>query len=213
MERKKLIEALCQREWHMFVMVNNNGGTASCQQDEDFFKKMRCCQFLAWSDDMLANYLDDLEVAETCGRNLLMEKYAWMMENTHPDEFAGIRDSLPQLTEEHLALVRSIVRQQVEWEAEVDKAFPMTRSSGRPLRKDQDTGHVTSFETYLDCELKSYSLPTLKAYHKHMLDLAANGGNMALEVAENTARAYGFACLADMEKAKVARIRQDKAQN
>lgn len=205
MDRTTMIDRLCQLEWQMFSQVRNNGGPASCQQDEGFFKKMRACQFKAWSDDMLARYRDDLAAAAACGRNLPMEKYAWMMESTHPDEFAAISDSLPPLSQEQRDCIAAIVATMLDWEAAVDRAYPHMRAGGRPLRKQQDTPWATSFETYLEGELKSYSLPTLRSYLAHVQELQRNGGNMALEVAEHTARAYGFASLAAMEEHQAAR--------
>jgi len=78
LDRNTLIHELCGREWNMFVQVNNRGGKASCQNDELFFRKMRTCQFSGWSDAMLQSYQKDLIHAENAGRNLPMEKYAWM---------------------------------------------------------------------------------------------------------------------------------------
>ena len=103
MDRAELIEAVCGYEWDMFSKVNNIGGKASCQNDEAFFKKMRVCQFAGWSDDMLASYLVDLVEAAAMERNLPMEKYAWMMESTHPAEFGPLRSSLPDLSAEQWA--------------------------------------------------------------------------------------------------------------
>ena len=205
MDRTTLIDRLCHCEWQMFSQVRNNGGPASCQQDEGFFKKMRACQFRAWSDDMLAHYLDDLSAAGACGRNLPMEKYAWMMESTHPDEFAAIRDSLPPLSQEQRDCIAAIVPLMLDWEDAVDRAYPHMRAGGRPLRKEQDTPWATSFETYLDGELKTFSSATLRSYLEHAQQVRRKGGNMALEVAEHTARAYGFASLAAMEEHQAAR--------
>ena len=80
-------------------------------------------------------------------------------------------------------------------EEEVDKAYPYMRANGRPLRKEHDTPYVTSFETYLEGELKTYSLDTLHAYAHHVAELYEQGGNLALLVAEATAKAYGFESL------------------
>ncbi|MBR3880418.1 MAG: DUF4125 family protein [Mailhella sp.] len=208
MERTLLIEELCSREWVMFSAVNNRGGKASCQNDEDFFKKMRACQFKGWSDEMLASYRQDLIDADACGRNLPMEKYAWMMESTHPSEFMEVRASLPEISLERLELVRELVDIQVRWEAEVDSAYPFMRAGGRPLRKSQDTPWVTSFETYMDGELKTYSLETLRRYREHVRRLSAEGRNLAFIVAEHTAKAYGF----DSLEAAEARARRRAEQ-
>ena len=200
MDKTTLVDAICEREWQMFSQVQNNGGPASCQQDAQGFKRMRTCQFAAWDTATLALYLEDLDRAGAEGRNLPMEKYAWMMERTHPDEFAALADDLPPLTQEQRDIITAIVRVQVDWEAAVDTRFPHVRAGGRPLRSAQDAPGVTSFETYLEGELKSYSLATLQSYLAHVQRVEAEGGNLALDVAEHTARAYGFASLADMEQ-------------
>lgn len=205
MDKTTLVDAICEREWQMFSQVQNNGGPASCQQDAQGFKRMRTCQFAAWDVATLALYLEDLDRAGAEGRNLPMEKYAWMMESTHPGEFAAIRDSLPALSREQLDCIAAIVPQVVDWEAAVDEAFPHVRAGGRPLRKAQDTPYVTSFETYLEGELKTFSLATLQSYLAHLRQVQQNGGNMALEVAEHTAHAYGFVTLEAMEQYQATR--------
>ncbi|MGX8718498.1 MAG: DUF4125 family protein, partial [Desulfovibrio sp.] len=93
MEKEALVSELCEREWVMFDKVNNAGGRASCQQDPAFFRKMRACQFENWNLPLLESYRRDLMRAAEEGRNLLTEKYAWMMSWTHPEEFARIRDA------------------------------------------------------------------------------------------------------------------------
>ena len=148
---------------------------------------------------MLASYRQDLIDADENDRNLPMEKYAWMMESTHPSEFLEIRTSLPIVSEDRLALIRELVDIQVAWEAEVDAAYPFMRAGGRPLRKSQDSPWATSFETYMEGELKTYSLRTLSLYLEYVRQLRAEGRNIALMVAEHTAKAYGFASLEEAE--------------
>ncbi len=199
-DREGLIRELCDREWRMFDQVDNRGGRASCQNDEVFFRQMRACQFEGWSDAMLLNYRDDLCRAEARGRNLLAEKYAYMMEHTHPEEFEALKERLPKVDPVSRALIVELVRCQVEWEQEVDSIYPHMRAGGRPLTRDRDTPFITSFETYLEGELKTYSLATLRSYAEHVRKLKAEGRNLALIVAEHTARAYGYASLADAEE-------------
>ncbi len=198
--KSALIRQLCDLEWTMFDKVKNEGGRASCQNDSGFFKKMRACQFESWSGPLLESYRADLERASREGRNLLEEKYAFMMEQTHPDAFAEIRDRLPRVSEEALGLITEIAKIQVDWEREVDLAYPRMRSGGRPLTSDQDTPWQTSFETYLVGELKTYSPETLRLYMEHLRSCRQAGRNLAKEVAEHISAAYGYASLEDTER-------------
>ena len=208
MERKELEEKtaqliadICDREWEMFDAVNNTGGRASCQNDPVFFKKMRACQFAGWDALTLASYLIDLEVAKAEGRNPLTEKYAYMMERTHPAEFENIKDHLQVVSTEKENIINGLVHIMLLWETEVDRLYPAMRSGGRPLTSDKDTPDVTSFETYLSGELKTYSERTLMHLAECVKSNLDANSNMALMVAEQTAIAYGFASIEDAEKA------------
>lgn len=88
-----LIDLVIDKEWKMFDRVQNEGGRASCQNDPATFRIMRASQFMTWPEDLLRSYLADLEHAERAGRNLLTEKYAFMMEYTLP---AGIQPHPPR---------------------------------------------------------------------------------------------------------------------
>lgn len=83
----RLINEIIEIEWTMFDKVNNQGGRAACQDDKRTFYVMRFSQFSAFGDDMLRSYRRDLEEALDEGRNLIMEKYAYMMEFTDPAYF------------------------------------------------------------------------------------------------------------------------------
>ena len=206
MDIEALINEICDLEWTMFDKVNNAGGRASCQQHPDFFRKMRKCQFVNWNEELLESYFEDLKSAEASGRNLLTEKYAWMMSWTHPEEFERIRSLLPVISEEKRDLVSSIVSAQVAWEEQVDRAYPYMRSGGRRLRQDRVKDRSTSFETYLAGELMTYSEETLRRYASWVQTLLEQGLNMALMVAESTALAYGYKNLDDAEKSARERI-------
>ncbi len=206
MEKDVLINELCEREWQMFDKVNNAGGRASCQQDPVFFRKMRACQFENWNLPLLYSYRHDLIEAEKNGRNLLTEKYAWMMSWTHPEEFARIRDALPIISAEKRDLVSAIVSKQSAWEDEVDKRYPYMRSGGRQLTQDLEKGRSASFQTYLAGELMTYSTDTLKLYLDWMHELQANGENMALLTARSIAIAYGYNSLEDADMVMKKRL-------
>ncbi len=201
MDKQKIIDDICAREWEMFSRVHNVGGKADCQQDPIFFKKMRVCQFENWNEPLLESYRDDLADAERSGRNLLTEKYAWMMSWTHPEEFAAIRSSLPQITQEKRELVIQIVNMQLSWEEEVDRRYPYMRAGGRPLTQEAARTRTASFEAYLSGELLSYSERTLRLYDQWIHQLRDEGRNMALMAAESTAKSYGYPSLDAAEAA------------
>ena len=103
-----IIQKIVTREYDMMIRINNIGGPASCQSQTDAFSLMRTSQFQVWTNVMLESYLGDLIDAEASGRNLLFEKYAWMMEHSLPDAFAQVRHALPVLPPEQLAEVEAV---------------------------------------------------------------------------------------------------------
>lgn len=125
-------------------------------------------------------------------RRAVFHGHAWMMEDTHPEEFARLAPLLPRISPQQRKLIETIVNIQIVWEREVDRRFPRFRAGGRPLTKDGDCRGGTSFETYLAGELKTCSVRTLRQYVRHIREIQRKGGNLALEVAENMARAYTF---------------------
>lgn len=193
--KENLIRKIIEVEWEMFGQIQNEGGRASCQEDPKTFVIMRKSQCATWSDDLLAAYLNDLWEAKAEGRNLLAEKYAWMMESTFPAEFAGLREELPNIADDTLKKIEEIVAEQVKWQWYVDKKYPQWRKKGRPLSTDGDQVYSTSFETYLRGELKTYSAATIDIYHKYMQDCEKNNRNLAEENLENIVKAYGYKSL------------------
>lgn len=195
-----LIQELCELEWEMFDKVNAKGTRAACQEDPKIFKQMRCCQFMSWNMPLLESYRRDVLRAKDAGRNLVMEKYAFMMESSCPREFGDIKDFLPLLNPDDLKLVEYIVTAQLHWKEEVDKRFPHFRAGGRPLRSSADSLWGTSFETYLRGELKTFSTETLGYYASYIQDCLATKRNLAHEVAEHIAHSYGYTSLHDADE-------------
>lgn len=73
------VRRIAEAEWKLFEQVHNIGGRASCQDSPDTFFIMRSSQLMAWSEAMQESYWNDLITATQQGRNLLTEKYAYMM--------------------------------------------------------------------------------------------------------------------------------------
>ena len=102
MERRELERQIVEKEWLMFQQVQGVNGRAACQDDWTTFLIMRLSQFEGWDTDVLESYFEDIVQAEAQERNLIMEKYAYMMEETDPVYFLSIKELLPEISEEKL---------------------------------------------------------------------------------------------------------------
>ena len=187
------------KEWNQFRNVQNEGGTASCQTRMKEFVMNRLAQFLTWSDEMRESYWQDLTEAENCGWNLLTEKYARMMQYTAPAQYIALCNRLPVITERKDRLVRQIMEIQLRWQEEYVRMYPKVARGSRPTGSGSDADYTTSFETYLRCELYTYSERTLQAYLRHAQNMERCGLNMTILNLEFMARLYGFSCLREME--------------
>lgn len=199
--RTEIIHHVVSFEWSLFQDVNNTGGRASCQNMPETFFVMRGSQFDNWTDAMIVSYGNDLHEAEQEGRNLLQEKYAYMMRSTHPDEWEEIKDYIPEVTPEKSELVEEIVAIQVGWAEELAERYPLFTATGRPVHTAQDTPGTTSLETYTRGELSTYSEATLRLILEHYRNLKSDGINLQEKTVADEARAYGYESLDAAEKA------------
>lgn len=146
------------------------------------------------------SYTADLEAAEEVGRNLLTEKYAWMMEDTAPEEFAQLRRFLPEPSLLQKEMLDEITQIQIAWMREYAEKYPRLAAGNRAIRAAEATPGETSFETYLRGELHTYSEDTLLLYRDMIRSLKAQGVNMSLLIMEANVKAYGYQSLEDAEK-------------
>ena len=202
--KDQLVKDIVDIEWDMFSSVNNMGGKASCQTQPLTFELMRRSQLQIWDEPLLESYLADLKAAKQEGRNLMTEKYARMMEFSHPDEFAAVRDALPCLDAEAVSLVADIVKVNLDWKADVDARFPHLAGQGRILRTKDEVCGYSSVETYLAAELKTYSVKTLRLLKKWTEERLAQGINDAELNLLSQIRGYGFSSLEEAERAVAA---------
>ena len=193
-------ENLIQMEWQQFYQVHNEGGRASCQEDPKTFAIMRRSQFTAWPEALVDSYTADLEAAEEVGRNLLTEKYAWMMEDTAPEEFAQLCRFLPEPSLLQKEMLDEITQIQIAWMREYAEKYPRLAAGNRAIRAAEAAPGETSFETYLRGELHTYSEDTLLLYRDMIRSLKAQGVNMSLLIMEANVKAYGYQSLEDTEK-------------
>lgn len=193
--KDELINRIVEMEWEMFDKVHNEGGRAPCQDDEWTFYAMRYSQHSAFSTDTLKSYEQDLLQAASEGRNLLTEKYAYMMEFTDPDYFdQNLREHLPRISPEKAELIDRIANLMIRGEQEFEKAYPLFSSQGRPIFGNGN-GDV-SFHIYAMGELKTYSVRTLLLYLQDM----HGETNPSFSIHRTTAEFYGYRDLDDAEQ-------------
>jgi hypothetical protein len=190
--KMELASKIIDAEWEMFTVVPNIGGKAPCQQDRQAFKANRMSQSLAWSSETLKSYLADLQAAKKTGRNLLTEKYGYMMKSTSPQEYSLIEQSLPVIDPKVSELVEEIIKVELTCQERIQKKYPNLLKRGRSLYSCQDNHFNTSFETYLRGELLTYSIKTLLLYRENLLKMEhenINGAEISLEYSVKT---YGY---------------------
>ncbi len=197
----ELIEKIVDLEWEQFDKVRNVGGRASCQNDFGTFSIMRKSQYLTWPEELLASYYADLQAAEQNGWNLITEKYARMMESTSPEEYEALRETLPVLSEERLAIQEQIIKIQVSWMEQFAAKYPHLAGNARSIHTAEDTLYNTSYETYLRGELSTYGEETFVLYGRFVAKLLSEDKNLAYETMRNTALLYGYAGIEEAESA------------
>lgn len=190
--KKVLLDTLVEMEWKAFDKVDGIEGRASCQEDFETFQIMRSSQFSPWSPELLTSYMEDFRLALTSGRNLITEKYGYMMKSTDPTYFQEIESMLPPISGEKSAIIEEIIKKQLAFMMELTDKYPCFVGQGRTLTTDQDSLYDTSYETYLRGELCTYGDKTLGLYLKMLDDHKDNGLNTAKLYMEEVAKQYGY---------------------
>ena len=195
----ELVDKIVELEWKQFDKVKNEGGRADCQDNWGTFSIMRKSQYLAWTEDLLASFYNDLLMAEAKGWNLIMEKYARMMQSTAPEKYAELEKELPVLNEDRITIQEAIIKIQVSWMEEFATKYPKMAGNARSIRTEEDNAYNTSYETYLRGEMSTYSENTFVLYGRFITELLREGRNLAYEIMRNTAELYGYESVEDAE--------------
>lgn len=188
-EKEPLIAAIIEAEWQMFDKVQNEGGRAACQNDARTFAIMRYSQFAPLPQDVLESYRDDLAAAAQVGRNLLAEKYAYMMEYTDPATFdRTLRDHLPAVSAYKQELCARIANRLIRDEQQFAARYPALHAQGRPTEGAQ--ADDVSVHVYALGELKTYSERTLERYDAWLR--AHPEENISINVHRVMVQLYGY---------------------
>lgn len=184
-----MIAQILEIEGDMFVSVRSRY-PVSCQKDPEGFRIMRYAQFSVWSEETLKSYLFDLKEALINGRNLMTLKYA-RMENLLPPLHKE-----PQVED----MIDEIVRVEMEWQKEMFSKYPSLMSCGRPLTGTENKQAVTSFKTYLRCELETYSVMTLTLLFRDVMGKLSQKKNMTEVIYACMVTGLGYSDLEEAEE-------------
>lgn len=200
MQFQPLIEEIIETEWPMFHQVNGEE-RAGCQNNQPMFRAMRGAQFSAWSQKAQECYLSDLKAARAAGRNLVREKYIWMMEHTDPEGFAQFKGELPPLSGEQERLIAQLWARFLPQTERLRQEYPAIALGGRPMLAREEGNGETSIETYQTGEWKTYSEGTLAALLEHTLALEEQGTDLVRLIQSNSVTCLGYPSMQEAEKA------------
>jgi len=201
-----IINKIVSLEWRMFRDVNKGKMRAECQEDYDTFLGMRRAQYLAWSDNAVELYLDDLNEAVSAGRNLVTEKYIHMMNISEPSKHDALLDTIVRADESVTALAHKILEKILEQTRELHNTYPIISCAGRPLYSKSDRFGFISVETYQLGELLTYSKNTLATLYDHIIDMENRGVSLSREILKNTVVFFGYESLDDAEAQQRRRL-------
>lgn len=190
-----ILEKIIEIEWNYFTNLNNTGGRASCQDNHEEFVITRKSQWENLTIDILKSYYEDLKEYQKIHRNPLFEKYAYMMEFTHKDEYEKIKAFLPVKNEENEKLIDEIEKIVMNWEREFVKKYPILAKITRGVDIN-DEGSIASTRTYLRGEHSTYSVKTNKLYLEYIQNLKEN---LVEKIYEDIFKKKGFVDLEDAQ--------------
>lgn len=157
--KEGLVRQIISEEYQMFSNVQNIGGRASCQDDFDTFYIMRSAQHSIFGMRTLESYFNDIREAQMEGRNLIAEKYSWMMEETDSAWFAEkLKPYLPKASERKMLLAERMTQVFMGCYESVKEKYPNMLAFGRSPYDNQDGA---SIQLYFSSELKTWSEATL----------------------------------------------------
>lgn len=182
MNKEDMIQEIVSKELNDFLTTVDLDGKARCQEFPENFIVSRFCQWFTFEEGILQSYLDDLNLYQDKGRNIVTDKYAYMMEYQGLTEESDIINQLPTISDQKKILTHQLVTRMLEWTTEADAVIEIGEYlPKRPLRKSDESGKITSTETYLTGEYYTYSEETLIRMLNYFIACDQKGINIVLK--------------------------------
>ncbi|MDY2987877.1 MAG: DUF4125 family protein [Peptoniphilus sp.] len=182
MNKEILLKNILVSEWMFFKSVKSIKGKEPCQKDMATFLNSRLSYWSIYNENILKSYLFDLELAKSQDRNLITEKYAYMMKETDYLYYKEIENFLPIVDSEKSSLVNSILNIHILWEEELVSSHSNLLDNSRNLYKNT---LLPSILTYFRSELYTYSKQTLKLILEQYNNSYSLGINLVEENLKN----------------------------
>lgn len=189
------VQELLDLEWRLFDAAPQAGQRSAQFEDREQFIVTRSAQLAAWSSELLKSWRQDLLSAQTEGRNLINEKYIYMLEKVDPDQYTVLKSALPDSSMEKLWLVDWICQAQITWQEALLKKYPRLMRNSRAIYRSADNRDSVSFETFVRGELMTLSVNTLRLYARQIEKAQKDGENLCEDILNNVVRQLGYASL------------------
>lgn len=176
----RVINKIMCYEWDMLLAVNAGDARLECKNNKPMFFLMRSSQWDVYPETIQIAYLNDIHAAVNTGRNLMVEKYGYMMAETDPAGFERIKHALPPITDEKRALVEKIAADHKVWYEEAKAILPGTIGMGRT--DNPANPQLASVQNYLRGELYTYSINTLQKIIAYNDECRKQGKNLVVEI-------------------------------
>jgi hypothetical protein len=113
------------------------------------------------------------------------------------EKYARMDDLIPcQNPDPNIEL---IVKEQLAWQKAMSDKYPHLMARARPLSAKEDSAWQTSFQTYLQGELETYSSRTLNLLYEDIREKKQKNQNMTEELYLHMVKAYGYESLDEAE--------------
>ena len=194
------VQELLDLEWRLFDAAPQAGQRPARPEDREQFCIIRSAQLSIWPPELRESWRQDLLNAQAEGRNLINEKYIYMLERVNQKQCDKVNSDLPATNIEKLWLVDWICTAEIAWQETLVQKYPHLTQNSRAIHRSADTQENVSFETFLRGELMCCSVNTLRLYARQVEKAQKAGRNLCETMLENTVRQLGYESLEAAEK-------------
>lgn len=191
------VQELLDLEWQLFDEAPLAGRRTARPGERELFAITHSSELASWTPELRASWRQDLLNAQAEGRNLINEKYIYMLKRTDSERYDTLKHTLPAASMEKLWLVDWICQAQTAWQENLEERYPYLMQSMETVYEDADG--PSFHETALRSGLMACSVNTLRLYASQIERSQKAGGNLREDVLRNMAGQLGYPSLETIE--------------